>query len=313
MRRHLLLCALVGLSAPAFQVLAQPPVRSADPEAAISEEFVVHGRLPGPAWWTVSKGESKVYILGIPGSLPKGMAWNTSVLERRLQGANALIGRPMVTANLGDLFSLAKLHTNTPMEASLSPALRTRLAETEARVGLDPGHYRHWIAIVAGLQLVLDYRAQQKLATAEPGASVEKMARHEGLKVTPAGVYKAGALMKAIAPPMGAVGDVCIADALDEIDAGADGPRAAAIGWANGDPQAALAEGRGYEKCVNALPEGADLARRAMEDTASAITAALAKPGHSVAVVNLRTLLARDGVLQQLRARGYTIRTPQDD
>ena len=50
-----------------------------------------------------------------------------------------------------------------------------------------------------------------------------------------------------------------------------------------------------------------------MNDTAASIARALARPGHSVAIVNLRTLLASDGVLQQLRARGYTITTPEDE
>ena len=102
-------------------------------------------------------------------------------------------------------------------------------------------------------------------------------------------------------------------DALDEVDAGPAQIRVAAEGWARGDPRAALSASRGYEKCVNAMPEGADLARRAMNDTAATIERALAKPGHSIAIVNLRTLLASDGVLQQLRARGYTVTTPGQD
>ena len=61
------------------------------------------------------------------------------------------------------------------------------------------------------------------------------------------------------------------------------------------------------------MPAGADLARRAMNDTVVAIERALAKPGHAIAVVNLRTLLASDGVLQQLRTKGYTVTTPEDE
>ena len=298
--------ALVSLTA-----AAPPP--PADPEASVADEFVVRGRLPGPAWWKVSHGDSKVFILGMPGALPEAMAWDTSVLERRLKGASGLIGRPRVSAGLGDLLGLMKLRTGRPMEESLSPALRGRLAATEARVGRDPGRYSHWTPVVAGLKLVGDYRKSERLDSMEPGATIERLARRQGVRIEPAGSYKAGVLLKAITPDLAAVGEVCVADALDEIDAGAERVRVAANGWARGDPRAALSGARGYEKCVNAVPEGADLARRAMTDTAAAIERALARPGHAIAIVNLRTLLASDGVLQQLRARGYTVTTPEEE
>jgi len=317
-RGLLLAGAALTLTAAAPPTPSAPPPSSAasataDPEAVVAEEFVVHGHLPGPAWWKVSRGESKVFVLGIPGALPKGLAWDQSVLARRLQGANELIGRPQVTAGLGDLFGLGRLRTSTPMENDLSPALRERLAATEVRLGRDPGHYRHWSAAIAGLILVGDFRKGENLQASEPGATIEQLARRQGVHVVPAGSYKAGVLLKAIAPNLHAIGETCVTDALDEIDAGAEGVRAAAAGWAAGDPRAALTGGRGYEKCVNALPEGADLARQAMGDTAAAIERALAKPGHSIALVNLRTLLASDGVLQQLRAHGYTVTTPESD
>ena len=37
---------------------------------------------------------------------------------------------------------------------------------------------------------------------------------------------------------------------------------------------------------------------------------ALTKPGHAVALVNLRALLAPGGVLQQLQARGFKVAKP---
>ena len=306
----LALVAVVSLTAAA----PPPPTpMSADPEATVADEFVVRGRLPGPAWWKVSRGDSKVYVLGMPGALPKGMAWDTSVLQRRLKGANTLVGRPQVRAGLGDLFGLMRLRSSKPMEAQLSPALRERLAAAETRMGQDSGHYSHWTPVVAGLLLVNNYRKSASLDSTEPGAAIERLSRRAGVRVEPAGVYDAGALLKTVTPELGALGEVCMTDALDEVDAGPAQIRIAAEGWARGDPRAALVASRGYEKCVNAMPAGADLARRAMNDTVVAIERALAKPGHAIAVVNLRTLLASDGVLQQLRTKGYTVTTPEDE
>jgi hypothetical protein len=44
-----------------------------------------------------------------------------------------------------------------------------------------------------------------------------------------------------------------------------------------------------------------------MADATSAIASALRSGGTSVAVVNLRTLLAQEGVLQRLKAQGFTV------
>ena len=298
--------ALAGLTA-----AAPPP--PADPEAQVVDEFVVRGRLPGPAWWMASRGESKVFILGMPGALPKGLTWDTSVLERRLKGATVLIGRPQVSAGLGDLFGLMKLRSAKPMEEGLSPALRARLAADEAQIGRDPAAYSHWTPVAAGLKLIGDYRHGQNLDSGEPGTTIERLARRNGVRVEPAGTYRAGALLKTITPELGAIGELCLSDALDEVEAGPEPMRSAAEGWARGDSRAALAASRGYEKCVNAMPEGADLARRAMNDTTASIERALARPGRAIAIVNLRTLLASDGVLQQLRSQGYAVTTPEQD
>jgi len=53
-----------------------------DPEANVVDALVISARQPGPAWWRVSDGDTTIYILGAPQSLPKGMAWDRSVLER---------------------------------------------------------------------------------------------------------------------------------------------------------------------------------------------------------------------------------------
>jgi hypothetical protein len=48
-------------------------------------------------------------------------------------------------------------------------------------------------------------------------------------------------------------------------------------------------------------------------DQVAAIEQALRKPGHAIAVVPLRPLLAQGGVLDQLRAKGFTVTTPGEE
>ena len=287
-----------------------------DPEATVVEALVSPTRLPGPAWWRISNPTSSVYVLGVPGAIPKGMAWDQSVVQRRLKGANEVILPPTVTAGVGDTAALigllGSLRSSTPMENGLPLALKARYEADRARLPGDPRGYTHWLAAVAGLQMVGDWRKKLDLDAAEPAKMVRHLASADGVTAVPAGTYKAVPLFRALASQAGPVGPACIADALDEIDAGAGPVHAAAEGWARGDVRAALTEQRGYEKCANGFPEGANITRVAVHDTADAIAGALAKPGHSIAVVNLRALLAPGGVLQQLQSRGFKVARPDE-
>lgn len=308
---------LAGLAAAllvAGGAAAATPRPAADPEATMVDELVVTSHAGGPAWWRVSSPTATVYVLGIPGALPHGLKWDQTLLRRRLDGAQELIGRPVVTAGLGDLFTLIKLRghfrSRGAMEAALPPDLRARFLADRASLTSDSRAYSGWTPLVAGLLMIQDFRHRARLDPQEPAAGVEHLARSMNVRVVPAGAYRAVPLLRAAEAGLTAAGPACLADALDEIEAGADRVRTASEGWAHGDVAAALTAQRGYEKCLNSLPEGADLAQKAMADTTGAIAEALGKGGHSVAVVNLRTLLAQDGVLQRLKARGFLITTP---
>jgi hypothetical protein len=285
-----------------------------DPEATIVQELVVTAKAGGPAWWRASRGASTVYVLGVPEALPRGLNWDMTLTRRRLAGAHELIEPPVITAGLGDLFALlnARKHYRSkgPMENALSPELRARFLAERPRLNGDPRAYSGWTPLVAGLLMVSDFRRRAGLQPREPAGTITRLARTFGVRVVPAATFRAVTLVRAAESGLAQAGPACLADALDEIDAGAGHVRSAAQGWATGDVAAALAAQRGYEKCLNSLPEGADIAAKAMAATTEAVAAALAVPGHSVAVVNLRTLLAEGGVLERLRARGYAVARP---
>jgi hypothetical protein len=293
---------------------ARAAVPSPDPEATVVQELVVTARAGGPAWWRVSNGASTVWVLGVPEALPRGLRWDMTLLRRRLAGAHELIAPPTITAGLGDLFALlgARKHFRSKgrMEDTLPADLRARFLTDRARLNPDPHAYVGWTPLVAALLMVSDFRRRSGLEAREPAGTVARLARSLGVRVVPAGSYRAVSLVRAAETGLAQAGPACLADALDEIEAGPARTVAAAQGWARGDVAEALSAQRGYEKCLNSLPDGADLAGKAMTDTTATIAAALAAPGYSVAVVNLRTLLAQGGVLQRLRARGYTVAVP---
>ncbi|WP_304171772.1 TraB/GumN family protein [Phenylobacterium aquaticum] len=315
--RHLLGLAAACLLALPAVAQAPPAPDPNDPDAVLVEELVVTARDRGPAWWRVSDGDSTVYVLGVPSNMPKSFAWDDAVLERRLTGANRVI-LPFNNVGVGVLgapgvlFDLARMKSKTPIEETLDPALRARFVAARTRVGQPAKRYALKNGLAAGILLVSDYREAAHITAADPAKTIARLAKARKLKIETK-VYPLGPIMGAALRTSPAAQRACLDDALDEVEAGEGSARRAAQAWAEGEVRAALGGERGYEKCLNAAPGAGDLDARLKADQAGAIAAALKQPGHAVAVVQLRPLLAQGGVLDRLRAQGFTVKTPGEE
>lgn len=314
------IAALVGcLWAVAAPSWAQAPVID-DVEANTVEELVVRGRLPGPAWWRVSDADTTVYVLGMPDALPKGMGWNQSVLQRRLKGANRLITPPVYQAG-ANVFAAPKLlldlrgatKSRTPLSEILPAALAVRLERATRRAGKRADAFQRTSAWFAGVQLADQYRKHVGLDSAEPLRTLRQAARTAGVKSQPAFVVqeRASRVVSALKTASPEMGQACVEAAVEEVEAGDAVVRQAAAAWAAGDVRVALGAPRSSDICFAALPDGGTNKRAALGRQADAIAAALKEPGHAVAVLSLRSVLADDGVLDRLRTRGFTVQTPE--
>ncbi len=308
------LCLIAAL---ALSPLAAHAQVIEDPEANLVEALVVNAKLPGPAWWKVSDADTTIYILGAPPALPKSLAWDTSVVERRLDGAFALIMPPQAHAGLTDIPALLRLRkamkADQPLERT-SPALAARMVAVWAKI--DPKHpdeWREWKPLMAGILLAGKVGSAAGLTGVEPDKTLEKLARKHRVKTRAAASYKAMPMIKTVVREHSeAAGLTCLEDVLDEVEAGPAAQAAVARAWADGEVGKALAGPRGAQRCELALPGVPDLIRRSTADEAQALTEALKTPGHAVAVYSLRGLVAQNGVLDQLRAKGFTVKTPAD-
>ncbi|WP_165190266.1 TraB/GumN family protein [Caulobacter soli] len=286
-----------------------------DPEANVVEALVVAAKLPGPAWWKISDGDTTIYMLGVLQALPQGQAWDTSVLDHRLDGAFAVILPPEGRAGIGDLpAALAlrgKLKADAPLDASVGD-LGPKLARARATLGKKPDAYNGWNPLGAGIMMAGDYRKSVRLEPAEPERAIGRLARKHGLKPKPAATYKVMPLVKtAVREHSREAGLICLEGVLDEINAGPEAARAAARAWTRGDVRGAIAGPRNFQRCLLALPGMADLERRGTQDEVEALAAAMKTPGHAVAVYGIRSLVARGGVLDLMRARGFVVSTPE--
>jgi hypothetical protein len=105
----------------------------------------------------------------------------------------------------------------------------------------------------------------------------------------------------------------CLSAALDDAEQGPDAFRRAAQAWARGDVATALTAPRQFDRCLLLMAGGPELWRRSTDELADAVADQAARPGHhAVAIVPLRRLLAKDGLLDRLKARGLKVGGPDD-
>jgi uncharacterized protein YbaP (TraB family) len=311
----LALAALAGASTSAAQA---PAPKIEDPEATVVAGLVVRGVIPGPAWWIVRNGASTVYILGVPEApVAKGLTWDQAALQRRLTGASALIAPIQAKAGLGDIPALlgmrSRLRSKTPMEQGLPAPLRARFEAARLRLGKPASRYAGWDPIIAGVILVDDFEHAAGTTSKEPMAEVRKAASHAHTPVRPAASYRVVGLLKPMVRSLTPeVSQTCLGEALDEVEAGPAALDAVGAAWAKGDTAGVLAGPRGLDNCLLLLQGGADFWRQSMAEDADAVAASLARPGHAVAMFQIRSLVAEDGVLARLKARGFQITSGRD-
>ena len=314
----LVLALVVGT--PAWSQVPLTPSRPDpnDPDAVLVEELVVTARLPGPAWWTVSNGTTTVYVLGSPSLAPKKMAWDRTVFDRRLAGANEVIlpyqdVHVTFTSSLGAAFNYMRLKGGGPFEATLDPATRARFVAVreKARPGRRARHDTK-NALAAGILLATDYRDRNSLTTTDPTKLIKLLAQRAHVPVTQKG-YSIAPLMGDMIRTPPAAARACFDEVLTQAEAGPGTTLGAAKAWAGGDVRGALGNERTLERCFAVVPGAAAFDNRTKADLAAEVERALKKPGHALAVIPLRPLLAQGGVLDQLRAKGFAVTTPGEE
>ncbi|MEO8112740.1 MAG: TraB/GumN family protein [Phenylobacterium sp.] len=304
------------------QAAAQVPLTPArpdpnDPDSVLVEELVVTARERGPAFWRVEAAGSTVYVLGVPTVAPRHMVWDHAGFLRRLQGANQVIVpyqdvKVTIPGALGSAFNYLRLRSGTPFEETLDPQARARFAAARTKLGQPAKHYATRNPLAAGLTLATDYRDRSDLTNADPTKLIKLFAQRAKAPIVQKS-YDIGPLMGAIIRTPPAAGRGCLDEVLQQVEAGPGVTLAAAKAWAEGDVRGALANERTYERCIALVPGAQAFDTRVKADQVAAITQALARPGHAIAVVQLRPLLAEGGVLDQLRAKGFTVKTPGDE
>jgi len=333
MRRTLLaLAALLAAGAALAQNLPQRPPPQSPPQSAAEEppvaEIEVSGERPGPSLWKVSRGDHVVWLLGTLDPLPRRMTWRSLEVERVIaQAQEVLPSVPSVNARIGPILAIRlymqwrhteKIPDGQTLRDWLTPQLYARLLQLESR------YDRHDRKLESMRPIFAAWRLYDRAIDASGLTShndiqdtVLALARKHRVRVDkmPLRVEDPRAILAAVNEIPRAAEIDCLAATVDrlETDVGAMQQRARA--WALGDVNAlrALPYARQRQTCWDAVtraPALKALADRAAAEWDSALQRALTNNRSTLALKPIYDLIAPDGVLAQLRSRGYTVEGP---
>ncbi|HKE48193.1 MAG TPA: TraB/GumN family protein [Rhodanobacteraceae bacterium] len=332
-------------STPAFIVaflLADATASAQNANQATTAELptvVVSGEQPGPGLWKVSSGDHVLWILGTLSPLPKDMRWKSHEVEDVIASAQEVLDPPRVKmdANVGFFGKMALLPAlvgvrDNPDHKTLSdvvpPELYGRwLALKTKYFGAGRGrNIETWRPIFAAIELWNQAIKKAGLTRSDiAGDVVRDAAKRAKLEaVTPTYTVEVDDPRAAVKEfKKGEMDDLeCFRKTLDRIDSDLDAMAVRANAWATGDVATlrTLPDSDQREACIAAVT-GSDLAReRGIADLPDrvesawldAASAALAKNAVTFARLPITDLLAADGYVAKLKAKGYAVEAPDD-
>ncbi|WP_187770771.1 TraB/GumN family protein [Cognatilysobacter lacus] len=316
-----------AVSLPAAATSAEPP--------AVLESTIV--RAPGPGLWRVTRGENTLWVFGRVSPLPAGMVWNPARIRSIVASADAVIAEPsvMVGADMGFFAKLALLPSligvrdlpdNRSLREVLPPASYARWARLKAQHrGID-GSSEHWRPMFAASAMYDQALRERGLSQKNVvGAELGDALKARGLKITPASATLT------IAEPRKAVrefkatqlADVrCFDRVLDQVEYGMGTLAERADAWATGDVAALrrLQPASARHECEDAVLSGSfgqkygldTLQAKARARWIAAAEASLSSHHVALSVLPMDEVLAADGVVAALAAKGYLVQAPDE-
>lgn len=291
-----------------------------DSQANLVEELIVNARLPGPAWWKVSDADTTVYVMGVPAFMPDKLDFDDSVLRRRLDGANVLIIGQQPDVKILSLLGLIpgkgkQFMTDRPMRETLPPDLRARLEKQLKARGKKADEYDKVKPALAGFVIANDRGGGVSITVGKFTDRFHDLAKSKEIAVQPRvkklDDYDLIGMVKSLADAPQPLQELCLDAGLKQAENGLATVRETAEQWAEGQVREVVAADRGYQRCLASTPWIARQFKDGQDDAVGAIASALKKPGKAVAVIELRSLLTEGGVLDRLRARGFTVTAPE--
>jgi uncharacterized protein YbaP (TraB family) len=309
------LFALLPLLAAAAFAQPAPP----DTGWVADETVVVTAQAPGPAFWHLKKGDAEVWILGSVSPMPKALVWNSRHLSELIDGAHAVLLPPQASAGFFEIswfllthHGLLSMPDDKKLEETLPPDLKARFAAARQLAGREASRYEDDPPIIAAMKLQGDFQKAKGLSTEDPARTVKEIARAKHVPVKKVADYGALGLIKEfLRLPMSAQ-QACLDNAISDVESNNLNAAAEAEAWAVGDLKGIKAHysPMSMKRCIASTESFKKLYERGVADYLRVIEEALSKPGKTILLTDLGSLLRTSGVVEKLRAEGVLIEGP---
>jgi hypothetical protein len=319
--------------------MATPSVPSAP---IVLEKMVVSGEQPGPGMWRVSKGDHVLWIVGTQTPVPKSMIWRAKGVEAIVAQSQEVLGEPSVSVSTKQIGFFTMLFLiPSAMDARKNPdgatlrdvipadlyrrwlALRDKYIG-EYKIDDEENDIERWRPMFAALRLYTRAISHAGMTSTSPvWPVIRDAAKKHNVKTTDVSYYPA------INEPRAALSELklsrladldCFAKTVERIENDLDAMRARANAWAKGDIDAIrkLPAADQRAACEEAIRSASFMKTLGMQNIPAqvenvwlnAADASLAKNMLTLATLPITRLVAADGYIAKLRARGYVVEAP---
>ena len=311
------------LAASSTAVCAEPGSAAVAVPPDQLQELVVTGERTGPGLWHVHKGASHLWILGSISPLPKGITWRSTHVERLLASTSeVLVPKPLEIGIVRILWlliterSALMVHGGKRLKDVMPPDLYARFGKDRARFTNDAEKWERFRPIIASAFLEQQaFHSVGLSARLDLGAAVRTLAKKRDVPVEEVKIAGVGDLVDALKSMPASTENTCVDASLVTVESGLPQLIDRARAWATGNIESIQShpEPAQVDACLKALDSGAasgDLLARIRRTWLAALLKSLANAGTTIAVVNMDLLLEKDGLLEELKQRGYEVDPP---
>lgn len=320
----------------ADRVPSATPVTAADTPIVDAGMVTVRGQFTGPGLWKVSKGGNALWVFATVAPVPRGLEWYSHQAETLLGRAQEVIWPPGVSASVGvgGMFRMAfamptmlrsrNLPDGKTLRDVLPADLYARWMSLSQQYRFDEGDVERMRPVFAASYL---YAAALKRAGLDGKSGVADrvgdLAKRHRIKVTTTMVARQIKDPKGLARSFAGeqIDDVpCFRSMLSLLESDVALAAQRANAWASGDVDTLLrlAKRPPVGNCMEVTLDteaarrlGMDAAiRQSRRDWVAAAERALATQHTTFAVLPVGEVVDEDGLLAQLRGKGYAVEPP---
>jgi uncharacterized protein YbaP (TraB family) len=300
----------------AMLLLAAHPAFAVEPSATAeaNDEIVVTARRSGAPMWTIQTRAGVIILVGEIAGVPKATPWRPERLEGATDRAQRVILGTKAKVSPGDILrlifkggALTKLPKGRVAADYLDAGQMKRLQALETRFDQD---YARQNFLMTAFDLLSKRLSFNKDTADDASDVVRKAARQSKIPTRPVGEVRGEDMLDNLfaAPPGTHI--ACLDAAMAATEAGGDIVIDRGRAWTEFDVPAVMANPleEALGRCWPWTNDG--FGSEIRQQWVGVINEAAAQPGVTLAVVPLRVLAEKDGVLDQLKGQGLPISGP---